>query len=263
SFKDSSDYFVTGIRGTGAASIQNSVPPIAIDLDGDGVEYLSREAGVVFTDQVTGESVSTAWVAPDDAMLVIDANASGTVDEAREYIFTEWSEDADTDMEAVAEVFDTNDNDMLDSGDVRWVEFAVWQDRNSDGVTDDGELMSLDDLGVDSIALTYADDSAPAIAADGDVMVHGQSDVSWTDGSVTIADDASFAIDIGDVLGESDLINLPGGEAGDTVIAEEADAASTAPSYQSGDSAQDIAAMEIDLLLSINNDEKSNSGSVD
>ncbi|WOJ95024.1 retention module-containing protein [Congregibacter variabilis] len=242
--------------------IEQSSAPIALDLDDDGVEYLSRDAGVIFTDQVTGESVNTAWVAPDDGLLVIDANQSGTVDETREYVFTEWSENAETDMEAVAEVFDTNQNSQLDPGDEAWSQFAVWQDADSDGVTDEGELRSLDDLGVESIDLSYTEDSASGIAADGDVAIHGRSNVTWTDGSVTTAEDASFAIDIADVLVDHGTIDIPvlAQEAGDVVI-EANDTA--APASASGDAAQDIAAMEIDLLLNMTTDEKPESGSVD
>ncbi|MHA7817907.1 MAG: Ig-like domain-containing protein, partial [Pseudohaliea sp.] len=225
---DSSDYFLSGISYTAMPSARftydatdgnaNTSPavqvlinppamataPIALDLDGDGVEYLSREAGVVFTDQATGEAVNSAWVAGDDGLLVVDANDSGTVDEAREYVFTEWSESAETDMEAVAEVFDSNQNQVLDAGDEAWSQFAVWQDADSDGVTDAGELASLDELGVESIALTYHDDSEAAGAADGDVKIFGQSEVTWKDGEVTVAEDTSFAINVADLLPESD-----------------------------------------------------------
>jgi hypothetical protein len=225
---DSSDYFLSGVSYTSMPSARftydatdsnantspavevlieppvMAVKPVTLDLDGDGVEYLSREAGVVFTDQVTGESVNTAWVAGDDGLLVVDANDSGTVDEAREYVFTEWSESAETDMEAVAEVFDSNQNRLLDAGDEAWGQFAVWRDADSDGVTDAGELVSLDDLGVESIALTYRDDSEAAEAADGDVKIFGQSEVTWEDGEVTIAEDTSFAINVADLLPEAD-----------------------------------------------------------
>ncbi|MEP6360375.1 MAG: retention module-containing protein [Halioglobus sp.] len=181
--------------------------PIAVDLDGDGVEYLSRDAGVVFTDEESGESVNTAWVAPDDGLLVIDADDSGTVNASEEYVFTEWSETAETDMEAVAEVFDTNQDGVLDANDEKFDQFAVWQDADSDGVTDEGELTSLADLGVDSIALTYSDDSEAGTAAGGDVLIHGQSTVTYADGSTSIAEDTSFAqesLDLRDLLAGDD-----------------------------------------------------------
>ena len=195
------DFAIIGTDGDGdpidgniSFTLDPKDSPIAIDLDGDGTEYLSRDAGVVFTDEVTGDSVSTAWVAPDDGLLVFDADGSGTVNESKEYVFTEWSETAETDLQAIAEVFDTNQDGVLDAQDENFDKFAVWQDADSDGVTDAGELISLTDLGIESIALTYTDDSVAATAADGDVVIHGQAEVTYTDGSTTIADDTSFAV---------------------------------------------------------------------
>ena len=187
----------------GSSTGSFSTTPIALDLDNDGVEYLSRAAGVIFTDDATGEAINTAWVAGDDGLLVIDANQSGTVDESREYVFTEWSETAKTDMQAVAEVFDTNQDGVLDARDERFDQFAVWQDVDSDGVTDEGELVSLGEFGIESIALNYNENSEARTEADGDVSVHGQSSVTWTDGDITLAEDASFAIDMADLLTET------------------------------------------------------------
>jgi len=220
---------------------------------GDGVEYLSTDAGVVFTDQTTGESVNSAWVGPEDGMLVIDANNSGTVDESREYVFTEWSDTAQTDMEAVAEVFDTNKDGVLDAQDEQWDQFAVWQDADSDGVTDEGELVSLSELGVESIALTYNDDSESGTAADGDVIVHGQSTVTFTDGSTTIAEDVTFAISAGDVLSDDDSVDIPaageGGQAG-------APAESASPESAADRSSYEADMLEADLMTSGNSTEK-------
>ena len=105
------------------------------------------------------EAIRTAWVAAGDALLVFDANNSGTVDASREYVFTEWAEAATSDMAALREVFDTNQDDVLDASDDNWDQFKVWQDANSDGVTDEGELKSLDEAGITSIALTYNETS--------------------------------------------------------------------------------------------------------
>ena len=184
-------------------TISSTSAPIVLDLENDGVDYMSRDSGVVFTDEATSQSVSTAWVGQDDGLLVIDADKSGTVNESKEYVFTEWSDTAETDMEAVAEVFDTNQDGVLDANDERFDEFAVWQDADSDGVTDAGELTSLIEMGVESIALDYTADSVPGNAADGDVTIHGQSAVTWNDGSTTIAEDTSFAteaLDLRDLL---------------------------------------------------------------
>jgi hypothetical protein len=242
----------------GTLELTGTNAPIGVDLDDDGVEYLSREDGVVFTDQQTGESVNTAWVGPEDGMLVFDANRSGTVDATEEYVFTEWSETAETDMEALAEVFDTNKDGVLDKQDEQWDQFAVWQDKDSDGVTDEGELVSLEDLGVESIALNYSDESEAGTAADGDVVIHGQSEVTWTDGSTTVAEDTSFAISAADVIVDEDSVALPAGEEGAVVLPT--DEAGVDVGVQAGDdSVLDPAAIELDILLT-NNQTKFDTG---
>jgi len=235
----SQDFSIT-LRGSedGDIVIETNAP-IAIDLDDDGVEYLGREEGVVFTDQSTGESVNTAWVGPDDGLLVIDANNSGTIDESREYVFTEWSETAETDMEAIAEVFDTNQDGVLDAQDDQWDQFRVWQDKDSDGQTDQGELVSLDDLMIESIDLTYVADSQQGTAADGDVVIHGQSAVTYADGSTGVAEDVSFAISEADLLNTEEL--LLNEAAGDSVAAAPNADAATA------DSTPDLSGADVDL----------------
>jgi len=80
---------------------------------------------VVFTDEPSGESVNTAWVGPDDGLLVIDADNSGTVNQSKEYVFTQWTDKAETDLEAIAEVFDTNKDGVLDAQDEQWDQFGV------------------------------------------------------------------------------------------------------------------------------------------
>ncbi|WP_439101906.1 hypothetical protein [Congregibacter sp.] len=212
----------------------------------------------MFTDETTGEAVNTAWVAPDDGMLVIDADNSGTVNEAKEYVFTEWSETAQTDMEAVAEVFDTNQDGVLDAQDDQFDQFTVWQDADSDGVTDEGELTSLVDLGVESISLNYNDDSQSGSAAEGDVVIHGQADLTWQDGSVSLVEDTTFSISAADVLVDDGDVILPAGEEDNaettTVVAD------AAQPTDSSNREADVAALEVDLLLNTGNDEKLDTG---
>jgi len=224
---------------------QDRDAPIAVDLDGDGVEYLGRDAGVVFTDEPSGESVNTAWVGPDDGLLVIDADNSGTVNQSKEYVFTQWTDKAETDLEAIAEVFDTNKDGVLDAQDEQWDQFGVWQDTDSDGVTDEGECVPLSELGVDSIALTYNDDSEAGSAANGDVTIHGQSTVTFKDGSTTIAEDTSFAIQAADVLTDEDELALPGAESAEAVPQRSEGEA------ESGRSGPDLAMAEVDLMSNL------------
>ena len=163
--------------------------PVIIDLDGDGVE-VAVGAEVYFDMDDDGYLEQTAWAAADDGFLVIDLNADGSrgagdgvIDQTRELVFSLWGEDGDTDLQALATatdenaalIFDSNGDGILDSNDTVWSELRIWQDSNQNGVTDDGELMTLDELGFTQINLTYDPD------ADGNV-----ADYSDTSDDITI-----------------------------------------------------------------------------
>src|SRR6185369_2729484 len=78
-----------------------------------------------------------------------------------ELAFSKWTANPnDSDLEALATVFDTNHNGQLDPGDARWGEFRVWTDLNQNGLAEAGELQTLGSgsggasLGITSISLT-------------------------------------------------------------------------------------------------------------
>ncbi|WP_413331233.1 beta strand repeat-containing protein [Synechococcus sp. WH 8017] len=171
----------------------NTNPPITIDLDGNGISYLSLEDDIQFTDINTLETIQTAWVASNDGILVYDANQSGSVETLDEFVLTRLSTQASTDLEALAEVFDTNQDGILNALDTDFESFAIWQDLNSDGMSDDGELISLSDLSIKSIDLRYFEDSQSRIDGEGDVEIFGQFNINYEDGSIGLAEDASFA----------------------------------------------------------------------
>ena len=171
----------------------NSNPPITIDLDGNGISYLSLEDDIRFTDINTLETIQTAWVASNDGILVYDANQSGSVETLDEFVLTRLSTQASTDLEALAEAFDTNQDGILNALDTDFESFAIWQDLNSDGMSDDGELISLSDLSIKSIDLIYFEDSQSRIDGEGDVEIFGQFNINYEDGSIGLAEDASFA----------------------------------------------------------------------
>ena len=197
-------------------SITNSNPPIAVDLDGNGISYLSLKNGIQFTDTRSLETIQTAWVASNDGILVYDANQSGNIESLDEFVFTRLSIQASTDLEALAEVFDTNQDGLLNALDAEYESFAIWQDLNSDGISDDGELIALSDLGIKSVDLSYFEGSQSRIDADGDVEVFGQFNINYEDGSIGLAEDASFAFNSiseeqesldSDIANSSNMIN--------------------------------------------------------
>jgi antirestriction protein len=43
---------------------------------------------------------------------------------------------------------DSNGDGIVDTNDANWGKLRVWQDLNSDGKTDEGELKTLEELGI-------------------------------------------------------------------------------------------------------------------
>jgi hypothetical protein len=102
----------------------------------------------------------------------------GGVDQAREMVVVRGGDEGRADMEARAKardangqlMFDSNGDGKLTAADAAWNEFRVWQDADQDGVTDAGELKTLDPMGFTEIGLTYDDGSSYA-ETDDDVII--------------------------------------------------------------------------------------------
>jgi hypothetical protein len=163
---------------TSAATIpaaNTTVAPVVLDLNGDGTHFLSTDAGVNY-DYGSG-LVATAWAAPDDGILVRDANGNGTVDDASEFVF---GGSGLTDLQALAVQYGST----LHANDADFAKFAVWQDANSNGIVDAGEMQSLTALGITSISLTS--DGISYETASGDVTVAGTGSYNTDDGSTGV-----------------------------------------------------------------------------
>ena len=131
-----------------------NLPPVVLDLDGDGVELVSFAASTArFDMDGDGNRDRTGWVGADDGLLAIDLNGDGIINDGSEISFQRFVDGAFSDLEGLA-FFDTNNNGMLDGGDAQFGDFRVWQDVNQDGVSNAGELLTLGELGVESLSLS-------------------------------------------------------------------------------------------------------------
>lgn len=126
--------------------------PVVLDLDGDGVELMDVAAGVIFDWNLDGTSEKTGWVGQDDGFLVYDYDNDQAVRYANELALKEHKPGANTDLEGL-QAFDTNEDGVFDQQDEEWNSFGVWQDKNSNGETDDGEFTSMKDTDITSIEL--------------------------------------------------------------------------------------------------------------
>ena len=167
-------------------------PPVVLDLDGDGVETLNlSDSSVLFDYDGDGTLEHTAWVGADDGLLAIDLNGDGKVNDGSEIVFSQYADGAETDLEGLAMAFDTNQDGQLTAADEQFDKFGVWQDADSDGVTDEGEFTSLTDLGIESINLT--NDGNQSVSEDGSVTTFGYSQFTNADGSTGLVGDVAFA----------------------------------------------------------------------
>ena len=175
-------YLSGGIATT--VTVTPSAPPIGIDLNHDGlVSFIGTDAGTTF-DYGYGK-VATAWVGPQDGILVRDANGDGKA-QANEIVFSTGG----SDLQGLAR-YDSNHDGQISSADAAFSQFAVWQDANSNGVVDAGEMKGLTALGITSISLSS--DGIGYSAAGGDVSVVGTGSVTYADGSTGVLADAVFA----------------------------------------------------------------------
>ncbi|MBX7146952.1 MAG: hypothetical protein K1X44_06565 [Alphaproteobacteria bacterium] len=162
--------------------------PIVVDLDGDGIELIGVEDSRTFFDvNDDGYEENVGWVDRDDGFVAIDLNNDGKIT-AKEIAFASQTTEDDTDLEAMAKLYDSNKDGVLNSSDADWNKFRIWQDMDGNGVTDEGELKTLDELNIQSVKLT----SDHKKEESGSNIIHGQTIYTKKDGSTGIAGDVEF-----------------------------------------------------------------------
>lgn len=130
--------------------------PLVLDLADDGISLTSPAQGVRFDLLGTG-AVSTAWVgANDDALLVLDRDGNGRIDDGTE-LFGEAGAPADG-FSALAQLDRPmeggNGNGLLDAGDLIFSQLQLWRDVNTDGVSQASELVDLATAGIQALSLS-------------------------------------------------------------------------------------------------------------
>lgn len=153
--------------------------PVVLDLDNDGVELLGMAAGVSFDWNQDGMAERSGWVAADDGLLVYDYDSDRVVNFANEISLKDYKPGANTDLEGL-QAFDTNEDGIFDENDEEWGSFGVWQDKNSNGQTDEGEFQKMEETDITSINLQsdgeYREESGN--------IIYGESTFQKEDGRI-------------------------------------------------------------------------------
>ncbi|MCV0426756.1 MAG: DUF4214 domain-containing protein, partial [Roseibium sp.] len=161
--------------------------PVLLDLDGDGLEVTALDRSSVFMD-TGGEGFlhRTAWAGEGDGILFYDPDGRDEITEKRQFVFTEWDPTSTSDLEALASVFDSNGDGVLNAGDAEFANFKVMV-TNADGST---SAKTLAELGITEIDLTA--DATNIELSDGSVIT-GKTTFKRADGTTGTAGDMLLA----------------------------------------------------------------------
>jgi hypothetical protein len=138
---------------------RHTATPLLLDLNGDGVQTVSVDNGVLFDIANTGTLARTGWANANDGLLVRDINHDGSINNGAELfgngtLLADGSHAANG-FAALAQ-FDSNQDEKIDVQDAVFQELKVWRDANGDGVSQPGELLGLKELGIASFNLNAA-----------------------------------------------------------------------------------------------------------
>lgn len=145
----------------------SSASPILIDVDGNGFKLTNRAGGVKFDLNADGTADLLSWTVPnsDDAWLVLDRDANGTIDTGRELFGNATLQSpppagyVNNGFNALLE-FDKpenggNQDGKITESDTIFSSLLAWQDTNHNGISESSELHSLTSLGITSLDCDY------------------------------------------------------------------------------------------------------------
>ena len=132
------------------------VTPLVLDLNGDGITTQSISAGTEFDLLAGGRKIHTGWVSGGDGLLVLDRNHDGVINDGSE-LFGEATRLSSGETAAngyiALSAMDSNGDDFITKADSEFSALRVWVDANADGVSEAGEIRTLDSLGIAKLDL--------------------------------------------------------------------------------------------------------------
>jgi hypothetical protein len=141
-------------------SMGRAITPILIPLEADARfdELVDPAAAVTFDLDGSGLPRKWGWITPKAAWLVYDASGSGEITSALQLFgnVTFWM--FWRDGYAAMSALDDNGDGVLSGDELPGL--ALWQDRNSNGISEPGEVRSVQTYGIISIACQSQAESA-------------------------------------------------------------------------------------------------------
>ncbi|TQV78586.1 calcium-binding protein [Denitrobaculum tricleocarpae] len=149
------------LRSASAHRAMGNEGLVAFDLDGNGLDLISRSASAALFDMDgDGYKEQTGWIGGQDAFLVWDRNNNGLIDDMTE-MFT-FSDTTSANGPATLASLDSNLDGKFSSLDDHFDDVVLWNDANGDGQTDIGEILPFHRVGLTAIDLSQSAESYTA-----------------------------------------------------------------------------------------------------
>lgn len=201
----------------GIAPNPNGGDPLVLDIDGSGtIDLISLDnSNIRFDFWGDGFAERVGWVAPQDGLLAVDWDGNGNIDDVSELFgtaiplsfFDNGNSGAINDASGFADLseHDSNQDGIINAQDDIWSELRIWQDLNQNGLSEDGELIGLDNLAIQSIDVAGAEladfvgvlNGGFTRSIEGNLITH-TSQFTKTDGQSFEVVDAWFSSDFQD-----------------------------------------------------------------
>ncbi|MGL3823448.1 DUF5801 repeats-in-toxin domain-containing protein [Sphingopyxis sp. R3-92] len=138
-----------GYGSLSAANFVGAGDPIILDLNGDGYSFGPTAA---FDLNADGAADNVTWNSSNDGILAVDLDGNGMIDNGTEIFTPDFAGGKFANGVAALASLDDNGDGVIDANDAAFAKLLVWQDANANGVSEEGELSSLTDQGIASIA---------------------------------------------------------------------------------------------------------------
>ncbi len=166
--------FCLGLSAVYADEQEFWVYSTVVDLNNDGVQTIELNTKPVYFDvDNDGFREMTGWVQGNDAILSIDKNSNGKIDNQVE-VFGSLTNQGDSELS----LLDSNNDKVINSDDKAFSQIRLWRDANENGVTDNNELKSLSDVGIVTINIGLQ----PLNIENNGSLITGKSFVRYKDG---------------------------------------------------------------------------------
>lgn len=179
--------------------------PLILDLNSNGIATVGLNAGIQFDQISSGTKQGTGWIAPGNGFLVLDRNGNGVIDNGTELFgnntplydavgnITSYAADGQSALAAL----DTNHDGVVNNLDANFTNLKVWQDTNQDGISQSGELQTLDQLGIASlnVGMVATDPISNGSTLPNGNQLSATGTFTRTDGTTGVTADVNLALD--------------------------------------------------------------------